>query len=119
MGLLNKAAVKLVPPLDYSREEIYAVIYDYQKKNSMFHCVVLGGNIPHDKNLLDVAAAMTAHYGPVCRELRGGNCLVLLPKALDMELFSHRLSKSTNSTVLFQCSAGIAGIAFEAVKPYL
>ncbi|MDR2477753.1 MAG: hypothetical protein LBD48_00415 [Treponema sp.] len=115
MGLLGKAAGSPVPRLG-----IRAVIENYHAINSFFHCIVLEAGTAHKKgNLCQTATAMLEHLQPACEELAGGNCMVLIPGCLDRELFAHRLSGSTGSAVLFQCSAGSAELVIEAVQPYI
>ena len=119
MGLLGKAIARSgtdntgVRPAD-----IQAGIKDFHQKNPLFHCVILQFGDSQRQGLSDIAV-MTASYGAVCCGLHGKNGLVLLPGQLDMELFSHRLSKSTGSTVLFQFSASSSSLAFETLIPYL
>jgi hypothetical protein len=60
-----------------------------------------------------------AGYDAACVDLPGGNCLVLLPGELDMELFSHRLSNSTGLAVLSQVNAVSPSLASEMLTPYL
>jgi hypothetical protein len=119
MGLLGKAIVRNSPRVLSKNAPvgIQATINGFQQKNPLFHCVVLQFNGGQD-HLLDIAE-MTALHSIVCCGLSGSNCLLLFPGTLDMELFSHRLSKSTGSTVLFQFSANSASLALETLTPYL
>ena len=108
MGLLDKAVSK----------DINTVITGFQQKNPMFHSIVLQFCAGQEQGLADIAE-MTTFHGAVCCSLPQGNALVLLPGDLDMELFSHQLSRSTGSTVLFQFSAHTPSLALEALGPYL
>jgi len=64
------------------------------------------------RDFLDIAG-MASAYGIECAYLPNGNCLFLLPASLDIELFSHRLSKSSGSTVITQFSADSPSFAWE------
>jgi hypothetical protein len=99
--------------------EISAIIDGYQKQKMPFHCIILHANAACETSLAEAITGMIAHHGSVCGQLPGGNCLVLIPDSLDMELFSHRLSKSAGATVIFQFSAASSAVALEAIKPYL
>lgn len=99
--------------------EISALIDMYQKQKMSFHCIILHSSAACETSLAEAITGMIAHHGSVCGQLPGGNCLVLIPGSLDMELFSHRLSKSANATVIFQFSADSSAVALEAIKPYL
>ena len=117
MGLLEKA-INNKPETDLTSGDIKAVITDFQQENSFFHCIVLRftAGLEHGLNCI---TEITAFHGVVCCGLPRENGLVLLPGRLDMELFSHQLSKSTGSTVLFQFSANSPLLAFESLSPYL
>ena len=117
MGLLDKAITSESQGSAASRD-IKTVIVDFQRQNVLFHCVVLQFNNDRQQRLADIAA-MTAPHGAVCCSLSRKNGLVLLPGKLDMELFSHQLSKSTCSTVLCQFSANVPSVAIETLSPYL
>ena len=97
---------------------IQAAIDDFQKKHSLFHCIVLQFADNPQQGLSDIAE-MTAFHGADCLCLHGGNGLVLLPGALDMELFAHQLSQSTGSTVIFQFTADSSSLALETLSNYL
>jgi hypothetical protein len=71
------------------------------------------------QQLLSDIARMTAFHGAACCGLQNNSILVLLPYGLDMELFAHRLSRSTGSTVIFQFSANSSSLAFETLSLYL
>jgi hypothetical protein len=118
MGLLGKAiSRKDLDSTDTPLGDIQAVIADFYNKNPVFHCIVLqaGGD---GKAFSDIAGLMAGHDA-VCADLPDGNCLVLLPGGLDMELFSHRLSNSTGLAVLSQVNAISPSLAFEILSPYL
>ena len=113
MGLLGKAIAR-----NGSDPDIQAAINDFHRKNPLFHCVVMQFADARRQGLSDIAA-MTASHGAACYNLRGRNGLVLLPGELDMELFSHRLSKSTGATVLFEFSANTSSLALKTLIPFL
>jgi len=62
---------------------------------------------------------MISCHGADVADLPGGNILVLLPGALDRELFTHRISHSTGLPVLSQLSADSPALALETLSPYL
>ncbi|MCL2599677.1 MAG: hypothetical protein FWD88_00640 [Treponema sp.] len=102
-----------------STEDIRALITDFCRNGgSLFHCIVFkhGGEREGLQRVID---DMTACHGAVSCDLSGKNCMVLLPGRLDMELFSHRISKSTGSTVAFQFSTDSPSIAFDTLRSYL
>ena len=113
MGLLGKAIAR-----KGSDSDIQTAINEFNQKNPLFHCIILQFGDSQRQGFSDIAV-MTASYGAVCCNLHGRNGLVLLPGQLDMELFSHRLSKSTGSTVLFEFSANSSSLALETLIPYL
>jgi hypothetical protein len=121
MGLLGKAIARNNTTSaesasfggDVSGGGVQTLITDFHQKNPLFHCIVLQGGAVKD------IPAMIASHGAVCIDLPGDKCLVLLPGGLDMELFAHRLSKSTASTVLSQSSANLSSLAIETLNPYL
>ena len=119
MGLLGKAIAWNNTGLAKSgSQDIQAAIGDFYQKNSLFHCLVLQFPDDSQQGLSDIAV-MTASFGAVCHNLHDRIGLVLLPGVLDMELFSHRLSRSTSSTVLFQFSASSPSLAIKTLTPYL
>jgi len=121
MGLMGKVAAKNGPvhSTDQSdSSDIQTVINNFYHDNPLFHCVILQFNSDQRQGASSVAA-MVASHGAACLSLHGGNSLVLLPGRLDMELFSHRLSQSTDSAVLFQFSANSPSLALETLEPYL
>jgi hypothetical protein len=117
MGLLSKA-ITTKPGVIPVSGAIKAVIANFHHRNPLFHCIVLQFKDDQQQGLADIAA-MTASHGVDCCGLSRGNGLVLLPGNLDMELFSHQLSQSTGSTVLFQFSANATPLAFDTLSPYL
>ncbi|MCL2763205.1 MAG: hypothetical protein FWD36_08400 [Treponema sp.] len=114
MGLLEKAISRRG-----NAESIQAVIIDFHCKNPLFHCIVLQSSGGNEQTFLQDITGRIAGHGAVCAELSGGKCLVLLPGGLDMELFAHRLSKSTVSAVMFQLSAYESSVVLAQLKPYL
>jgi len=124
MGLLGKANAKNGAHEDAVSVDIRAFSIDIQALidrfhliNPLFHCVLMkpeSGGEPsvRKRDFLEIAG-MTGAHGIECAWLPNGNCLILLPAALDMDLFSHRLSKSSGSTVITQFSADSPSFAFE------
>jgi hypothetical protein len=109
MGLLSKAISRNNAA---ASKNIQAVVADFYDKNMAFHCIVLQGK---SQDIVD----MVADHGAACADLSGGNCLVLLPGGLDMELFSHRLFNSTGLAVQCQFNANMPSVALEKLNPYL
>ena len=124
MGLLGKANAKSDANEDAVSVDIRAFSIDIQAlidrfhlKNPLFHCILLrpeSGGEPsvRKRDFLEIAD-MAGFHGIECALLPNGNCLILLPSALDIDLFSHRLSKSSGSTVITQFSADSPSFAFE------
>ena len=125
MGLLCKAVSvgnSGFPGKGAASGEIKAAVEQFQSEYPLFHCIVfnLGEDDPCGfQKKIDGIAGMATSHGSVSICLHGGNCLVLLPGGLDRELFSHRLSKSSGSTVVFQCSMNSAPLALEALEPFI
>ena len=120
MGLLGKVIAqnnRIYKDVRVGSENIQSAIENFHHENGLFYCIILHFEKNEQQGLLSIAE-MTSFHGAVCYELAGGNGLVLLPGGLDMELFSHRLSRSTDSTVLFQFSAASPSLAFEALSSY-
>jgi hypothetical protein len=90
--------------------ELESAIVNFHRKIPVFHGIVLQGQ---------VSGGMIASHGAVCVDLPGGNTFVLLPGALDRELFAHRLSHSTGSAVLAQFCVNSPSLALETLSPYL
>jgi hypothetical protein len=121
MGLLGKANAKSdnVPNEDTTSVDIRAFSIDIQAlidrfhlKNPLFHCLLFKPGSGGKRDFLEIAD-MAGSHGIECACLSNGNYLILLPGALDMELFSHRFSKSSGSTVITQFSADSPSFAFE------
>jgi len=122
MGLLGKANAKSDAEEDTVSVDIRAFSIDIQAlidrfhlKNPLFHCVLLkteSGGEPsvRRRDFLEIAD-MAGAYGIECAYMPNGNCLVLMPGSLDIELFSHRFSKCSGSTVIAQFSADSPFIA--------
>jgi hypothetical protein len=95
---------------------ILSFINDFHYKNPQFHSIVFqGSKTSTSEDIYD----MVACHGATAADLPGGNILVLLPGALDRELFAHRLSHSTGSTVLIQFRVNSPSLALETLGPYL
>jgi len=119
MGLLGIIAARNSPDNSSAGSSgIQAAINGFHRENPLFHCVVMHLGTDDEQCISDIAL-MTAFHGAVCLSLTGGNGLLLLPGGLDRELFSHQISRSTGSTVLFQFSANASSLAFETLSPYL
>jgi len=99
-------------------EGIGAAIDGFWEEHPFFHCIVLARE-GRQAGLSKEVAVMAGCHGAECRDLSGKSCVVLLPGALDMELFSHRIAGSTGSAVAFQFSADSAAKALEALRPFL
>ena len=118
-GLLGKVAAMNGPGHNSADpSDIQSVINDFYKDNPLFHCVILQFNNDQQQGISDVAEMIDPH-GAICFSLYNGNGLVLLPGRLDRELFSHQLSRSADSAVLFQFSANSPSLALETLGPYL
>ena len=124
MGLLGKANAKSdnAPDEDTISVDIRAFSIDIQAlidrfhlKNPLFHCVLLKSESGERRDFLEIAD-MAGAYGIECAYMTNGNCLVLMPGSLDIELFSHRFSKSSGSTVIAQFSADSPSIAFKKIE---
>ena len=122
MGLLEKAIAKnnlnLTSTGGSARGELLSLIANFHDKNPLFHCIVLRTGAGKEQKLVQDITGMVSSHGAACADLSGGKCLVLLPGALDMELFAHRLSNSTGSTTLLQSSANVYSLAIETLGPY-
>jgi len=126
MGLLGKAiainahAGSVTPESSASggaSSAIRSYINDFHYKNPQFHGIVFkeGATSSKSEEIYD----MIACHGAVVADLSGGNILVLLPGALDRELFAHRLAHSAGLTTLFQISVDSPSLALETLSPYL
>jgi len=126
MGLLGKANAKSdadesVVSIDLRAFsiDIQALIDRFHLKNPLFNCILMkpesGGEPSVRRRAFLEIAGMASEYGIECAYLPNGNCLILLPASLDMELFSHRLSKSSGSTVITQFSADSPSFAWEQI----
>jgi hypothetical protein len=101
---------------DSSGGVIRSFIDDFHYKNPQFHGIVFQGSEAYKSE--DVYDMLACHGGAVA-DLPGGNSLVLLPGALDRELFAHRLCHSAGLTTLSQMSVDSPSLALEALSPYL
>jgi hypothetical protein len=124
MGLLGKADAKSDNEPDENPVsvdirvfsiDIQALIDRFHLKNPLFHCVLLKTESGEKSDYLEIANIAGA-YGIECAYLPNGNCLILLPGNLDMELFSHRFAKSTGSTVISQFSADSPSLALKKIN---
>jgi hypothetical protein len=121
MGLLGKANAKSDNVLNENvvsvdirafSIDIQALIDRFYLKNPLFYCVLLRPESGEKRDFLEIAD-MAGFHGIECAWLPNGNYLILLPAALDIDLFSHRISKSSGSTVITQFSADSPSFAFE------
>jgi hypothetical protein len=115
MGLLNKAIAinnaHTGSVILGASGSVQSFIADFHRKNPQFHIIVLQGRG-------DIKSRIACH-GAAVSDLPGGNSLVLLPGALDRELFAHRLSQSTGFTILSQLGTVSLPLAFETLSPWL
>jgi len=95
---------------------IPSFVNDFYYTNPQFHGIVFQGSEAYKSE--DVYDMLACHGGAVA-DLPGGNSLVLLPGALDRELFAHRLCHSAGLTTLSQMSVDSPSLALEALSPYL
>jgi hypothetical protein len=123
MGLLGKANAKSdnVPVENAVSVDIRAFSIDIQAlvdrfhmKNPLFHCVLLKSESGEKRNFMEIAD-MAGAYGIECAYLPNGNCLILMPGGLDIDLFSHRFSKSSGLTVFSQFSADSPSLAYKKI----
>jgi len=124
MGLLGKANAKSgtdslnvnpAPVKGAVSIDIQDIIRTFHQNNPLFHCLLLKPDSNDKSDFLEIAA-MSAPHGVECVFLPNGNCLVLLPGSLDIDLFAHRFSKSTGSTVLSRFSADSVSVAVEKLR---
>jgi len=91
-------------------------IADFHHKNPQFHAIVLQGSGAHSG--IAISDMISCHGGEVA-DLPDGNTLVLLPGALDRELFAHRIAHSAGLAAIAQLSADSPALALETLGPYL
>ena len=100
----------------YDSLGVQSFINDFHYKNPQFHGIVFQGNTSSgSEDIYD----MIACHGATVADLSGGNLLVLLPGALDRELFAHRLCHSAGLSILSGVSADSPALALETLGPYL
>jgi len=121
MGLLGKANAKSDVVENSASVDIRAFSIDIQALidrfhliNPLFHCVLLKTESGDKKDFLEIAG-MAGEYGIECACLPNGNFLILIPGSMDIDLFSHRFSKSSGSTVISQFSADSPSLAFKKI----
>jgi len=121
MGLLNKASAKSDNVFNDNAEsvdvrafsiDIQALIDRFHFRNPLFYCLLMRSESGEKRDFVEIAD-MAGFHGIECAWLPNGNYLFLLPANLDIDLFSHRISKSTCSTVITQFSADSPSFAFE------
>ena len=123
MGLLGKADAKsdndpnenlISVDIRAFSIDIQALIDRFHHKNPLFHCLLMRPE-SGDRNSFFEIADMAGAYGIECAYMSNGNCLILLPGSLDIELFSHRFSRSSGSTVISQFSADSPFLALKKI----
>jgi hypothetical protein len=120
MGLLDRADAvggRDDPEFGPGRD-VAAAIDEFSLGNPSFHCVILerrGGS----GGFSGEVAELVSGHGAACGDLPDGKCYALLPGDLDMELFSHRISQSSGSTVALQFSADSPSVAMDALRSHL
>ena len=121
MGLLGKANAKSDVVENSASVDIRAFSIDVQAlidrfhlKNSLFHCVLMRPESGNRNDFLEIAG-MADSYGIECACLPNGNCLILMPGTLDIDLFSHRFSESSGSKVISQFSADSPSLAYKKI----
>jgi hypothetical protein len=121
MGLLGKANTKsdnepnenlVSVDIRAFSIDIQALIDRFHLKNPLFYCLLIGSESGERRDYLEIAD-MAGFHGIEYAYLPNGNCLILLPASLDIDLFAHRLSKSSGSTIITQFSADSPSFAFE------
>jgi hypothetical protein len=117
MGLLGKANAKsdadtVSVDIRAFSIDIQALIDRFHLKNPLFNCLLIKPESGERRDFLEIAG-MAGGYGIECAFLPNGNFLILMPASLDPELFSHRLSKSSGSTIVTQFSADSPSFAFK------
>ena len=94
---------------------IRSFINDFHYRNPHFHGIVFkGSEASRSEDIYD----MISCHGATVADLSGGNILVLLPGALDRELFAHRLCHSAGLSILSQLSADSPAPALETFDSY-
>jgi hypothetical protein len=96
---------------------IQTFINDFHHTNPQFHSIVFRKS-EASRSSEDIYDMIVCH-GATVADLSGGNVLVLLPGALDRELFAHRLCHSAGLSILSQLSADSPALALETLNPYL
>jgi len=130
MGLLGKAiainahnesAAGSHASGSYDSLGVQSFIADFHRKNPQFHGIVFQRSSASQSAVSQGEAIydMISCHGADVAELPDKNILVLLPGALDRELFAHRLSQSTGLTLLAQLSADSPSLALVTLSPYL
>jgi hypothetical protein len=103
----------------YDSLGVQSFIADFHRKNPQFHGIVLQGSSTSAVSQGEHIYDMVACHGAEVADLPGKNILVLLPGALDRELFAHRLGQSTGLPLLSQLSADSPSLALVTLSPYL
>ena len=96
---------------------IQTFINDFHHTNPRFHGIVFRKS-ETSKSSEDIYDMIACH-GATVADLPGADIFVLLPGALDRELFAHRLCHSAGLSILSQLSADSPSLAFETLSPYL
>ena len=114
MGLLDK--IERGP--EGSLADIDGVLESFSRRESPFHCAVFRRD-ENPESLRDEISCLAASQDALCLGISLGVCAVLLPGALDIALFSHRISRSSNSIEAFSLTTDSAQRAMDALRPYL
>jgi hypothetical protein len=126
MGLLGKAiainahagdAASKGGVVSAATHAIQTFINDFHSTNPRFHGIVFRKS-EASRSSEDIYDMIACH-GATLADLSGGNLLVLLPGALDRELFAHRLCHSAGLSILSQLSVDSPALALETLSPYL
>jgi hypothetical protein len=96
---------------------IRSFVNDFHHTNPQFHGIVFQKS-EASKSSEDIYDMIVCH-GATVADLSGGNIFVLLPGALDRELFAHRLCHSAGLSILSQVSVDSPVLALERLSPYL
>jgi len=83
------------------------LVTGFARGSASFHVLILRRDCG-DGGLSDAVTALAGAHGARCADLPGGECLVLLPGALDPDLFAHRICDSAGASAVFRFSSGSA-----------
>jgi hypothetical protein len=130
MGLLSKAAFKIIPPGPgeggpvspqiISPLSVTNEISEYCKNNPVFQGIVFETPDTYNSSaeFAEVLAGVTAALGTAL-PLPSRFCLVLVPGDFDRELLIHRLTESLKIKAVFQLKANSPDKALQLLHAYL